>query len=163
MKKSGFLISSLTVAGMVANTTLASKNHEIDKEWEPQGWIKDLLERDQHFLFAGHSSHRSHGSHSSHGSHRSSSGGTTVPRSNNSTKPANPLPSFRNPSPTQKVPQLQILKVQAYLSGLNLYRGTVDGLDGPLTREAVIKYQLKFGLSVTGIVDNRLLRHMGLQ
>ena len=55
------------------------------------------------------------------------------------------------------------MKVQAYLSGLNLYRGNVDGLDGPLTREAVIKYQLRFGLSATGIVDNRLLRHMGLQ
>ena len=163
MKKSGFLISSLTVAGMVANSTLASNNYKSDKNWEPEGWIKDFLERDQNFLFAGHSSHRSHGSHSSHGSHRSSSGGITVPRSSNSTTPTNPLPSFRKPSPTQKVPQLQIMKVQAYLSGLNLYRGNVDGLDGPLTREAVIKYQLRFGLSATGIVDNRLLRQMGVQ
>ena len=79
MKKSGFLISSLTVAGMIANSTLASNNFKSDKIWEQEGWIKDFLERDQNFLFAGHSSHRSHGSHSSHGSHRSSSGGITVP------------------------------------------------------------------------------------
>ena len=40
------------------------------------------------------------------------------------------------------------MKAQAYLSGLNLYRGAVDGLDGPLTREAVIRYQIRYGLSV---------------
>ena len=55
------------------------------------------------------------------------------------------------------------MKAQAYLSGLNLYRGAVDGLDGPLTREAVIKYQIRYGLSATGVIDTRLLRHMGLQ
>ena len=163
MKKSGFLISSLTVAGIVANSTLASKSYNDDKELEPEGWVKDFLERDQHFMFAGHSSHRSHGSHASHGSHRSSSGSVTVPRSSNSTAPTNSLPSLRKPSPTQKVPQIQIMKAQAYLSGLNLYRGAVDGLDGPLTREAVIKYQIRYGLSATGVIDARLLRHMGLQ
>ena len=75
--------------------------------------------------------YRSHGSHASHGSHRSSSGSVTVPRSSNSTAPTNSLPSLRKPSPTQKVPQIQIMKAQAYLSGLNLYRGAVDGVDGP--------------------------------
>ena len=49
MKKSGFLISSLTVAGMVANSTLASNNYKSDKI-KPEGWIKDFWKRSKLFI-----------------------------------------------------------------------------------------------------------------
>ena len=151
------------MAGIVASSSLASKiENQVDDE-DIDNWAKDQLERDQHFMMAGHSSHASHGSHGSHGSHRSSSGGITVPRSgSNSTTPSNPLPVPKKPSTTQKVSQIQLMKVQAYLTGMNLYRGNIDGIDGPLTREAIIKYQKRYGLSRTGIVNSSLLRHMGL-
>ena len=52
MKKSGFLISSLTVAGIVANSTLASKSYYNDKSGA-RGLGQGFLERDQHFMLLG--------------------------------------------------------------------------------------------------------------
>ena len=160
-----FLIPSFAMAGFIASNSLSAKTGtHLDQE-NVDEWAKDQFARDQHFMMAGHSSHRSHGSHQSHGSHRSSSTPSTplfrLP-DNDSTSPSNPLPLPKKPAPGQKVTELELMKVQAYLSGMNLYRGDIDGVDGPLTREAIIKYQTRYGLPRTGIVDKRLLSHMGL-
>ena len=56
----------------------------------------------------------------------------------------------------------QILEVQKILKGMGLYDDDVDGIIGPNTREAVMKYQKQKGLAETGSVDKRLLRHMGV-
>ena len=165
-----FLIPSFAMAGIVASNSLSAKTATLLEEENIDDWAKDQFERDQHFMMAGHSSHASHGSHRSHSSHRSSSTPSTpikplfkIPDPNNdSTRPSNPLPLPKKLAPGQKVTELELMKVQAYLSGMNLYRGDIDGVDGPLTREAIIKYQTRYGLSRTGIVDKRLLRHMGL-
>lgn len=48
-------------------------------------------------------------------------------------------------------------KVQAALRDMKLYHGTVDGLSGPNTRQAVEAYQQASGLPVTGHIDAALL------
>ena len=53
-----------------------------------------------------------------------------------------------------------VKNIQVELKELGLYPGTVDGLDGPATHNAVIDYQKRHGLSQTGQSDNSLLSHM---
>lgn len=50
--------------------------------------------------------------------------------------------------------------VQTVLKELNLYQGTVDGLPGPATKDAVEAYQKAVGLPVTGIIDAALLEQL---
>jgi peptidoglycan hydrolase-like protein with peptidoglycan-binding domain len=56
----------------------------------------------------------------------------------------------------------EVLKVQQVLAQLRLYDGTVDGINGPQTREAVMHYQRVVGLDQTGRIDEELLRHLGI-
>ena len=51
-------------------------------------------------------------------------------------------------------------EVQAVLSDMKLYQGTVDGLPGPNTRQAVEAYQKAMGLPVTGQADRALLEQL---
>lgn len=52
-------------------------------------------------------------------------------------------------------------KVQRILSGLNLYEGDIDGLNGPRTRAAIEKYRRVVGLDASSEIDERLLVQLG--
>ncbi len=56
-----------------------------------------------------------------------------------------------------------VFAVQQELQALKAYSGPVDGLHGPMTRDAVVRYQKRFGLAVTGRADQKLLDHIRLQ
>jgi Putative peptidoglycan binding domain len=55
-----------------------------------------------------------------------------------------------------------IADVQAELQQMGYYRGEVDGLLGPLTREALTAYQHDQGLIATAVIDEPTLDSLGL-
>ena len=55
-----------------------------------------------------------------------------------------------------------VLRVQERLARAGYYRGAIDGVIGPRTRYAILAYERNHGLPADGIIDNRLLRTMGL-
>lgn len=55
----------------------------------------------------------------------------------------------------------RIAALQAALSGLHLYDGYVDGIDGPLTHRAVTALQRRRGLSVDGVAGPQTRRALG--
>lgn len=63
-----------------------------------------------------------------------------------------------NPRPFDQV----VADVQAVLQEQGYYRGEVDGLVGPLTREALAAYQSAQGLPPTAAVDQPTLDSLGL-
>jgi len=160
MKK--FLISSLAAAGFASNSDAQSIKASGLGPTFGKDWIEKFQNNDLPFSLAGHSSHSSH---SSHGSHRSSSSSST--------------PSYRAPSlstpPTSTLPSKPTLRgnsnefmelakrIQIELMIVNLYRGPIDGVVGPKTLEAIMKYQRLKGLPVTGKIDETLLRTMNLR
>jgi len=52
--------------------------------------------------------------------------------------------------------------VQASLQEMGYYKGEVDGLLGPLTREALTSYQSDNGLYTTATIDEPTLDSLGL-
>jgi murein DD-endopeptidase MepM/ murein hydrolase activator NlpD len=54
-----------------------------------------------------------------------------------------------------------IAALQVALRARGLYSGTIDGLTGQTTTTAVIRFQRRAGLRVTGIVDSRTRRALG--
>ena len=54
-------------------------------------------------------------------------------------------------------PDQVIADVQAALKDMGYYRGEVDGLIGPLTREALTAYQSENGMTVTAVIDEPTL------
>jgi peptidoglycan hydrolase-like protein with peptidoglycan-binding domain len=52
---------------------------------------------------------------------------------------------------------LQLVDIQSALASLKLYDGTIDGLPGPKTREAIASFQQQAGLEPTGEVDPLLV------
>jgi len=54
-----------------------------------------------------------------------------------------------------------VAAVQVALHSMNLYRGTVDGVSGPLTKGAVRSFQRRKGLTVDGIVGPQTRRALG--
>lgn len=52
--------------------------------------------------------------------------------------------------------------VQRALARRGYYRGEIDGDVGPGTRAAIRSYQYNRGMTVTGRIDNALLRSLGL-
>lgn len=56
----------------------------------------------------------------------------------------------------------KVREVQRILSGLNLYEGEVDGLNGPQTRQAVEQYRRIVGLEAGTQIDEALLGQLGL-
>jgi len=120
--------------------------------------------------FAGHSSHSSHASHSSHSSHYSGSGGgggytyeppaASPPPSSHYSAPAAPAPV---PAPSRATTYLvMIMRLQSRLHDLGYYGGTIDGVLGPATREALKHYQLVKQLPVTGRMDDATLAALGI-
>jgi Putative peptidoglycan binding domain len=59
-------------------------------------------------------------------------------------------------------PDQVIADVQALLQQMGYYRGEVDGLLGPLTREALTAYQADNGLTTTAVIDQPTLDSLGL-
>jgi hypothetical protein len=63
---------------------------------------------------------------------------------------------------TAEPPDRVIADVQAILQQQGYYRGEVDGLLGPLTREALTAYQRDNGLYTTAVIDEPTLASLGL-
>ncbi len=59
-------------------------------------------------------------------------------------------------------PDRVIASVQATLQEMGFYRGEVDGLLGPLTREALTAYQSQQGLIATAVIDKPTLDSLGI-
>jgi hypothetical protein len=59
-------------------------------------------------------------------------------------------------------PDQVIADVQALLQQMGYYKGEVDGLLGPLTREALAAYQADQGLTTTAVIDEPTLDSLGL-
>jgi hypothetical protein len=59
-------------------------------------------------------------------------------------------------------PDRVIADVQAVLQNMGYYRGEVDGLLGPLTREALTAYQADRGLAATAVIDQPTLDSLGM-
>jgi putative peptidoglycan binding protein len=59
-------------------------------------------------------------------------------------------------------PDQVIADVQAELQDMGYYRGEVDGLLGPLTREALTAYQADHGLYTTATIDEPTLDALGM-
>ena len=59
-------------------------------------------------------------------------------------------------------PDRVIADVQAELQQMGYYQGEVDGLLGPLTREALAAYQADQGLTATAMLDQPTLDSLGL-
>ena len=175
-----FRISSLALAGLTGvGATFAFPipvAARSDDEYSNPSSLFELFREVKPF---GFKQHRSHRSHSSHGSHRSSSGGSRPsPRSSppssaparrvypesQSTSPNSVLPSSGSTSSgaTEREEITDIRRVQAMLAAYGYYTGNIDGVDGPLTRAAISRYQTREGLPVTGLVDDALLGSLGL-
>src|SRR5437899_4217919 len=59
-------------------------------------------------------------------------------------------------------PDQVVANVQAALQGQGYYQGEVDGLLGPLTREAIAGYQRDHGLYTTAAIDQPTLESLGM-
>jgi hypothetical protein len=53
--------------------------------------------------------------------------------------------------------------VQVELSRAGFYRGPIDGIIGPMTRNAIYRYQRRAGLRPTGHIDRQLLYSLGIR
>jgi hypothetical protein len=69
-----------------------------------------------------------------------------------------PIYSGKHALPPDKV----IAEVQAVLQDMGYYKGEVDGLLGPLTREALMGYQRDNGMTVTAVIDEPTLDSLGM-
>jgi len=59
-------------------------------------------------------------------------------------------------------PDRVIADVQAALQEMGYYKGEVDGLIGPLTREALTAYQTDNGMTVTAVIDEPTLESLNM-
>jgi hypothetical protein len=69
-----------------------------------------------------------------------------------------PVYAGKHAEPPDKV----IANVQATLQEMGYYKGEVDGLLGPLTREALTGYQTDHGMTVTAVIDEPTLDSLGM-
>lgn len=173
------------VAGAVATSTNGASAVTRDSEdsWradDPNGFggvvLPNTLNATAQDIYAAHSSHRSHGSHRSHRS--SSGGGSVTPRP--APTPSSPTRSSPPPSVTPSQPQtvtppastvpkatpqdlsMMTVRVQAALMRLGYFDGDIDGILGPQTRAALIKYQKDQGLPSSGRMDIATLTYLGI-
>ena len=59
-------------------------------------------------------------------------------------------------------PDRVIADVQTELQQMGYYQGEVDGLLGPMTRQALTAYQADQGLTTTAAIDEPTLNSLGL-
>jgi hypothetical protein len=69
-----------------------------------------------------------------------------------------PIYAGKHAEPPDKV----IADVQAALQEMGYYKGEVDGLLGPLTREALTGYQTDQGMAATAVIDEPTLDSLGM-
>ena len=69
-----------------------------------------------------------------------------------------PIYAGKRGEPADKV----IADVQAALQDMGYYKGEVDGLLGPLTREALTSYQSEQGMVATAVIDEPTLDALGM-
>jgi len=69
-----------------------------------------------------------------------------------------PIYAGKHAEPPDKV----IADVQAVLQEMGYYKGEVDGLLGPLTREALTGYQTDQGMVATAVIDEPTLDALGM-
>lgn len=166
MKKRRFLIPSLLAAGFSADDASASLSAEPAVDVGPPDALIDILRLEHEYNLAAHRSHSSHGSHRSH---RSGSGGSAVPgysppsRNQRSTPPSSVLPRSPSTAPRKVLPghtgtfQNIVRRVQAGLYARGFFTGAIDGLIGPKTKAAIIRFQQDNGLPVTGTITSEVL------
>lgn len=70
------------------------------------------------------------------------------------------IPSVSKASSQQQTRRDMTLLAQQYLMEAGLFPGPADGVNGPLTQDAVRAYQLENNLNTTGDVNEELLVHM---
>lgn len=63
--------------------------------------------------------------------------------------------------PAADAQEAVIAQVQRVLADLKLYKGDIDGLDGPQTRAAIADYREKVGLPPSEEIDGELLGQLG--
>lgn len=63
-------------------------------------------------------------------------------------------------TPTVASPLPVVAQAQEDLKKLRYYSGRIDGIDGPLTRKAIMHYQYEMGLPVSGILDDTTIRSL---
>jgi len=54
-------------------------------------------------------------------------------------------------------------EVQLILAKRGYYHGDVDGVIGPMSQDAIARYQANHGLAVTGVIDGGLLNSLGIR
>ncbi len=72
-----------------------------------------------------------------------------------------PQPVYYYARPAYVAGEASLARTQAQLARLGYYRGEVDGAFGPLTSEALRRYQADYGLPVTGRLDRATLETLG--
>lgn len=176
----GFIVlnSSLTSAALIDD------NDNTTYEGQDFLAISPLNFKTPNFIAA----HRSHSSHGSHSSHRSSSGSSSrsytpstpsynsgSSSSGNSSKNkfnnSDPLGQPSNPSYTSSpkkgnkasYDRIELIKkVQMSLYIQDYYRGGIDGILGPLLREAILSYRTDHNLPLSERIDALLLNSLGI-
>ncbi|MGD9367372.1 MAG: DUF1566 domain-containing protein [Desulfobacteraceae bacterium] len=63
-------------------------------------------------------------------------------------------------APTVAGPLPVIAQAQKELKKLRYYSGGIDGIDGPLTRKAIVQYQYEMDLPVSGMLDDTTIRSL---
>lgn len=174
------LMAGAVAASTGAATAAAKDDGDYLRADDPTGFgglvLPNTLNATATDIYAAHSSHRSHGSHRSHRS--SSGGGSVTPRpAPTPSSPTRSAPAPRvTPSqpqtgtpPTSTVPKatpqdlsVMTVRVQAALMRLGHFDGDIDGILGPKTRAAIIKYQKAQGLRQTGRMDIDTLTRLGI-
>ncbi len=186
MKKSFAYLASLISASFAAKDTVANNVIEDQsiKMLDDDHIIISKLNHSVSNLLAAHRSHRSHSSHSSHRS--SAGGGYSTPRTYTPpstytppAKKADPLgqtarPKSSYPSVIKESDLVKsltdkdkrkniIMRMQLALQFEGLYSGTIDGVMGERTRNAVKAYKKQNGVTSDGVMDAETLNALGIK
>lgn len=164
----GLAALPMSIKNTYASTNLKSEIINIAEQKSNALFIEPYLDDSQSFQIAGHRSHRSHRSHSSHRSHyssRGSYGGGYYKTPSFSSSYSIPKPvvtptvnkSTQTPSSTIDV---LVLEIQLKLHKLDFFEGSIDGIYGKKTRNAIILYQVDKGLTPDGLATKELLEHI---
>ena len=184
-------LAALISTSLAYNTqaTVTTNHLEDTDENKDKSLSISILNQDVSTFLAAH---RSHSSHSSHGSHRSSSGSSSSRSTPKPSAPvyrrAEPTPSIPKSDPIGQEPREPssypsaenstalaeklkneemrkniIMRMQLTLQFEKYYDGEIDGIMGPKTRAAVLKYKKdKIGSTHPQVLDAETLNLFGI-